>query len=145
MSFTFSQTVLFQHCDPAGIVFYPRYFEMLNATVETWFARRLGHSFALLHGAMGSSVPTAQIQVTFVAPSRLGEDLDLALQLVRLGRSSADLRVDVTCAGAMRLRIASTLVHVAAATLRPAPWPEALRRMMEADCTPEMAPQASAG
>ncbi|MEL6103010.1 MAG: acyl-CoA thioesterase, partial [Pseudomonadota bacterium] len=28
MSFQFLQKVLFKHCDPAGIVFYPRYFEM---------------------------------------------------------------------------------------------------------------------
>ena len=37
MAFTVTQRVRFQHCDPAGIVFYPRYFEMLNATIEEWF------------------------------------------------------------------------------------------------------------
>src|SRR5260370_493059 len=31
--------VLFRHCDPAGIVFYPRYFEMVNDLVEEWFDR----------------------------------------------------------------------------------------------------------
>ena len=30
--------VRFQHCDPAGIVFYPRYFEMISQSVEEWFA-----------------------------------------------------------------------------------------------------------
>ena len=34
MAFVFPQKVRFQHCDPAGIVFYPRYFEMLNTTIE---------------------------------------------------------------------------------------------------------------
>ncbi|CPO21707.1 4-hydroxybenzoyl CoA thioesterase [Bordetella pertussis] len=28
--------VRFRHCDPAGIVFYPRYFEMINDFVEEW-------------------------------------------------------------------------------------------------------------
>ena len=28
----------FNHCDPAGIVFYPRYFEMTNSVVENFFA-----------------------------------------------------------------------------------------------------------
>ena len=32
--FTAEMTVAFRHCDPAGIVFYPRYFEMINDFVE---------------------------------------------------------------------------------------------------------------
>ena len=33
MRFTMPQKVQFKHCDPAGIVFYPRYFELLNDTL----------------------------------------------------------------------------------------------------------------
>ena len=29
--------VQFAHCDPAGIVFYARYFEIINEVVEDWF------------------------------------------------------------------------------------------------------------
>ena len=36
----------FNHCDPAGIVFYPRYFEMTNSVVENFFADVVGRSFA---------------------------------------------------------------------------------------------------
>lgn len=39
------QTVRFQHCDPAGIVFCPRDYEMLNLTVERFFERKHGPSF----------------------------------------------------------------------------------------------------
>ena len=42
------QVVRFGHCDPAGIVFFPRYFEMLNELVEDWFAQALGLPFAVL-------------------------------------------------------------------------------------------------
>ena len=38
MPFTLTHTVRFGDCDPAAIVFYPRYYEMLNATIEEWFA-----------------------------------------------------------------------------------------------------------
>ena len=31
--------VRFADCDPAGIVFYPRYFEMFNGLVDVWFRR----------------------------------------------------------------------------------------------------------
>ena len=38
--------VEFNHCDPAGIVFYPRYFEMTNSVVEIFFREVVRHSYA---------------------------------------------------------------------------------------------------
>ena len=37
--------IRFTHCDPAGIVFYPRYFELINGVVEDCCAQGLGMSF----------------------------------------------------------------------------------------------------
>ena len=84
--------VEFNHCDPAGIVFYPRYFEMTNAAVESLFRDGLRHPFARLM-AEGAGVPTARIEVDFRAPSRLGDRLDLAVDVVALGRSSVTFRI----------------------------------------------------
>ena len=123
----------FQHCDPAGIIFYPRYFEMLNATIEEWFATRLGLDFAEIHGPMRGGVPTAALRADFRAPSRLGETLDFALTPVRLGRSSCELRVAVSCGGEPRVEFASTLVWIGMDDGRPRPWPEDLRaRILQA-------------
>ena len=47
--FTVERRVRFADCDAAGIVFFPRYFEMLNGVVEDWFAGPLGASFRELH------------------------------------------------------------------------------------------------
>jgi acyl-CoA thioesterase FadM len=85
MAFTYPQRVRFQHCDPAGIVFFPRYFEMVNATVEEWFATRLDLPFSEMHGPTHGGVPTATIRADFTAPSRLGEMLDWTLVPRRLG------------------------------------------------------------
>ena len=49
MLFTTTVQVRFADVDPAGIVFYPRYFEMLNGAVEDWFAQQLGLDFATMH------------------------------------------------------------------------------------------------
>jgi hypothetical protein len=57
MSFVLEMPVRFAHIDAAGIVFYPRYFEMLNATVEEWFAMRTGCAFAELHLERRLGVP----------------------------------------------------------------------------------------
>ena len=133
--FVHRQKVLFQHCDPAGIVFYPRYFEMVNATVETWFDAALGHAFERMHGEMDAAVPTARIEATFSAPSRHGDLLDFALRLERLGRSSADIAIAARCGAQTRLRLTATLVFVRKAAMRSAPWPPplaaALRRALD--------------
>ena len=57
--FTTERRVRFADCDAAGIVFFPRYFEMLNGVVEDWFAGPLQTSFRELHVDRQVSVPTA--------------------------------------------------------------------------------------
>ncbi|HET9068425.1 MAG TPA: thioesterase family protein [Amaricoccus sp.] len=127
MAFTTTHIVRFQHCDPAEIVFYPRYYEMLNATIEEWFETRLGASFAEIHGAMGMGVPTIAQETRYLRPSRLGERLDFTLTPVRLGGSSLTLSVEAACAGEPRVSFTTTLVWYAKADGRPRPWPDRLR------------------
>ena len=123
--------VMFQHCDPHGIVFYPRYFEMVNTVVETWFDEALGYSFARMQLSDGRGVPLVAVKAQFPAISRLGEVLDMALEVIRLGRSSADLRVSATCDGEVRLKVEATMVLVDKAAGRSMPWPHGLREAME--------------
>jgi 4-hydroxybenzoyl-CoA thioesterase len=125
--FVHTLKVGFQHCDPAGIVFYPRYFEMLNATIEAWFETRLRLGFAEIHGPMRRSVPTRRLEADFSAPARLGDVLDFSLSPRRIGGSSCDLRLTARCDGAHRATFTSTLVWVNADTGRPERWPDALR------------------
>lgn len=120
--------VMFKDCDPARIVFYPRYFEMLNDTVECFFDEVLGCPFEALH--MGHAVPTARIETVFLAPSRLGDWLEIALECKRLGRSSLDLAFAARCGDEMRLTAASTIVHVGPEG-RSVPWPDGLRKVLE--------------
>jgi 4-hydroxybenzoyl-CoA thioesterase len=120
--FVYPMKVLFHHCDPAGIVFYPRYFEMINMVVEAWFDERLGLSFEAMH-AEGAAVPTARIEIAFAAPSRHGDRLEFRLRPTRLGRTSLDLAIGAVCGAEARLEMTATLVFVAKPGMRPAPWP----------------------
>jgi 4-hydroxybenzoyl-CoA thioesterase len=131
--FTLQQKVRFQHCDPAGIVFYPRYFEMINATVEEWFAQRLGVPFETLHGPLGAAVPTASIKVDFHAPSRLGDVLEFRLTPTRIGRSSVGLSIEAYCGAEKRLSMESTLVFTKEGAGKPDSWPEDLRARISRD------------
>lgn len=124
--FTTERRVRFADCDAAGIVFFPRYFEMLNGVVEDWFAGPIEASFRELHINRQVSVPTAAVEARFIAPSRLEDDLTFTLTVTRLGRSSCSLRHRITAGGALRFESRQTLVYVGA-SLKPEPWPDALR------------------
>ena len=123
--------IRFGDCDAAGIVFYPRYFEMVNNTVEDWFAGPLAHSFKKLHLEDLTSIPTVRFEVDFVNVSRLEDQLDFSLMVDRLGTSSCRLRIQAHCHGELRIDVRQTIVFVDMNTMAPAPWPDDLRAKME--------------
>jgi 4-hydroxybenzoyl-CoA thioesterase len=123
MTFTFPQKVLFKHCDPAGIVFFPRYFEMMNDCVEIFFDH-IGHPFENMHEDGG--VPTGKIEARFHAPSRHGDHLLLELTGQRISRSTFDFTIKTSCAGQPRMSYAATLVFIDAQG-KSTPWTDDLR------------------
>lgn len=112
MSFSRDIQIRFQHCDPAGIVFYPRYFEMVNQMVEDWFAECLGLPFQTMHLEQGLGVPTVHVACDFVRASRIGDVLTFNLRLVDVGRKSFRLEVVAGRSGETRLKATVTLVCV---------------------------------
>lgn len=133
MAFRTQRKVRFQHCDPAGIVFYPRYFEMINSVVEDWFEEVVQHDFNLLHIETGTGVPTAAIDTQFHAPSRLGELLNFELMVQSVGRSSVTIQIVAYCGEQKRLASDSTLVFVDLSSGKPMPWTEAIRQHITVD------------
>lgn len=136
MPFETSTKVRFAHVDGASIVFYPRYFEMLNGAVEDWFAQALGADFHAMHVERDIGVPTVQISAEFLAPSTLGEDLTIIITPERIGRSSCAYSVVFSAAGQVRLRATGTLVCMNLTTQKSVPWPEDIRARMEQDLVP---------
>lgn len=124
--FTSERRVRFADCDAAGIVFFPRYFEMLNGVVEDWFAGPLEASFRELHVNRHVSVPTAAVEARFIAPSRLEDVLNFALSVTRLGGASCTLRHRISAGADLRFEAIQTIVYVGE-SLKPEPWPDALR------------------
>lgn len=126
------QTVRFQHCDPAGIVFYPRYYEMLNLTVERFFEHQLGYSFNKLHHELSVTVPTVRIETDFLDASYLEDVLQFQMTLDRIGRSSLGFQIECKCREEVRLRALITLVCIDFNAKKATPWPEVLRAKIEA-------------
>lgn len=137
MPFVFRTPIRFAHVDAAGIVFYPRYFEMLNAAFEDWVADVAGVDFATLHLGRRIGTPMVTVEATFEQPGRLGEMLDIALVLTRLGKSSLTIEARFTVDGAPRLRAGLTSVCMDLETARAMPWPEEMRARMEPMVAPD--------
>ncbi|WP_265502147.1 acyl-CoA thioesterase [Paracoccus beibuensis] len=125
---TYRRTIAieFCHCDPAGIVFYPRYAEMVNHMVENFFLEEVGHGFGSMMAA-GQGMPTVRLEIDFRKPSRLGDRLEWTLEVEHLGRTSARFRVTAED----RLEARSTVVWMAR-NFTPSPWPDDIRRVLEA-------------
>ena len=126
--FSTDVTVRFGDCDPAGIVFYPRYFEMFNTLVEDWCAQALGVSFRELHMERGLGLPTVHVETSFVAASELGEVLRAELRVQKIGGASVTLQVRLAGpAGEDRVRASLVLALMNLKERRAVPIPEPLR------------------
>lgn len=123
-------TIRFSHCDPAGIVFFPRYFTMLNDLVEEWVTHGLGIPYAELLGRRRIGLPTVSLNTQFTAVSRMGDVVTMGLTLVHLGRSSLRLNVGCRQGNEQRMMAEQVLVATDLSTHRPIALPDDLRRAM---------------
>src|SRR5690606_26966613 len=80
-------------CDPAGIVFYPRYFEMFDTCTSLLFERALGmtkFSFLKHYDVLG--YPMVETRGRFVLPTRYGDDVVIETTASAIRRSSFDIQ-----------------------------------------------------
>jgi 4-hydroxybenzoyl-CoA thioesterase len=131
-AFTRSVPVRFSHCDPAGIVYFPHYFDMFNGLIEDWYGEELGYDFAGL--VMGSryGFPFVHIECDFKVPSRMGDVIDLTLLVERIGRSSLGIAIVCHRDGVERLRARMVTAMMSLATHSAVPLPDDLRDRLEA-------------
>lgn len=120
----------FNHCDPAGIVFYPRYFEMVNSVIENFFADVVGRSFASMHNGASNGVPTVAMEAVFQKPSRLGDKVRFSLRVEKVGGSSVRLVIQGSGPDGLRLQATMTLAWIEG--MKAAPWPNEMRAALEA-------------
>ncbi|MDN3519491.1 thioesterase family protein [Aquisalimonas lutea] len=124
--------IRFGDTDPAGIVFYPRYFEFFQVAVEDWFNHWLGIDYADHILRSGNGLPAVASDCRFLHPSRLGELLEIEVRITHLGRSSLHLAFTGYVSGELRVQGHTVLVNTDLATDRSYPFTGALRQRLEA-------------
>jgi len=133
--------VRFGHCDPASIVFYPRYFEMIAALVEDWFEDGLEASAPGLMYHRGIVTPTVHFTVDFLNAAWFGDRLTFNLWVKKIGRTSCELLIEASHQGKMAMRVKQVLVFALERTRRATPIaPDIVKRMKRYLHTTERAP-----
>ncbi|HJZ34515.1 MAG TPA: acyl-CoA thioesterase [Hyphomicrobiaceae bacterium] len=76
-------------CDPAGIVFYPRYFEWFDASTILLFEKATGmKKIEMLAKHGGAGLALLEARAVFKLASHYGEDLEVESQVTEFRRSS---------------------------------------------------------
>ncbi|AWI74457.1 4-hydroxybenzoyl-CoA thioesterase [Parazoarcus communis] len=130
VEFIARRQVRFSDCDPAGIVFFPNYFRMLNGVVEDWWAH-LGKPWTELVTVRRIGTPTFRLDTEFVQPSKFGELLDFHLTVEKLGNTSLVLHHVVIGADTARMRARQVLVATSLDTHKAIPWPDDVRQAIQ--------------
>jgi 4-hydroxybenzoyl-CoA thioesterase len=123
--------ILFSHCDPAGIVYFPRFFDLLHTAMEDWFTFGLEERFADFIMQKKLGIPTVGTKVDFVSPARFGDLLKIELRVAKLGSSSIDLAIDSYVAGRPCFKARHTVCVFSQETFKAVPIPAELRARME--------------
>lgn len=121
--FVMRQRLRFADCDPAGIAYYPRYLALCDGVIEEWTEQVVGVSRHRLHFELNMGLPTVELAADFTAMSRLGDWLDYALTVDKIGRSSVDLRMKISCDGERRFGVRYKQVLVDMVRQKGAAWP----------------------
>ena len=132
MKFSVDYLIRFQHCDPAGIVFYPHYFVMMNSIVEDWFAQGLECSFSELNITRKEGIPLVHTECDFISPSQIGDNVIFDLSVLHIGNSSFSLNVTGHVDEKERLRAKLILTYVSLGKkMKSIPIPDDIRSKME--------------
>jgi 4-hydroxybenzoyl-CoA thioesterase len=134
--FSVEYPILFSHCDPAGIVYFPRLFDLLHRAMEDWFTFGLEERFADFIMAKRLGVPAVGTRVDFVGPARFGDLLRIELRVLKLGRSSIELGIDSFVGERPCFKAHHTICCFSQQTVKAVPIPDDLRARMEAYVVP---------
>jgi len=130
MKFSRERLIRFAHCDPAGIVYFVHFFDMISQTVEDWFAEVLGTSYQALHVENRIGFPIVNTQCEFVRPCHFGDTLAIELAIARLGGSSIEFAARGLVKGEEKFRARHKVAMISLDTYKALPIPDDMRRKM---------------
>ena len=123
----------FGDVDYARVLYYPRLLHYCHVAMEGFFGEVTGNSYAHLLGERKIGFPTVHLDVTYKSPLRYGTTVRMQVCVLRVGRSSLDLRYRELGDGesGSRAEVLATVVCVNMDTFRSVPIPDDVRPVLE--------------
>ena len=124
-SHTHRLRVRYGECDPQGVVFNAHYFAYFDiALTELWREAAGGYA-----GMMDDGIDLQVVEATarYKAPARFDDELDLTIEVTRLGTTSMVTAITVRRAGELLVEGELAHVFVDTATYTKTPIPDRLR------------------
>ena len=92
-AFSTPRLIRFSHCDPAGIVYTPRFVDLMNGAVEDFFPGALGLDYYRFIRDEKVGLGYAKLDCDFFRPGLMGDRLVFSVVVGRIGGASATLTV----------------------------------------------------
>jgi 4-hydroxybenzoyl-CoA thioesterase len=122
--FTVKKLVRMQHCDAAGIVFTPQYFNLFTEVLEDWWSDGIGVSFDKMLNKFQRAIPLKKAEAEFLKPSRLGDELVFSLSVSELGKASIKVLIEAKQDEILRCFVVLTMVQVNTENFKIITWSE---------------------
>jgi 4-hydroxybenzoyl-CoA thioesterase len=107
-------TIEWSQCDPAGIVFNSRFFELFDASTWLMFQAALGvkpHELAMTFDIVG--IPLVDVRANFLKPIKFGDVVDIVSKVTEFRRSSFDIEHRFSVNGVLAVEGEETRVWAA--------------------------------
>jgi 4-hydroxybenzoyl-CoA thioesterase len=104
-------TIEWGQCDPAGIVFNSRFFEIFDTSTWQLFEAALGvrpHELVTAFGIMG--IPLVDVRANFLKPIKFGDVVDMTSRVSEFRRSSFDVEHRLSVGGELAVEGGETRV-----------------------------------
>jgi YbgC/YbaW family acyl-CoA thioester hydrolase len=129
--FTTTILVRFGDLDAAGIAYYPNLVNFLHEAFEDFFAGHVGRPYPEVYRE-GIGFPTVKVEMEFLRPVHYGDQVEIQVEVERVGRSSVQIAYRGSVRGNPVFRARNIAVVVDMKSFRPMALPPWLRERFEA-------------
>jgi 4-hydroxybenzoyl-CoA thioesterase len=139
LTFTRATRIEWGDCDPAGIIFYARYYDIFDVSTTMMLEHALGMNkieYLKAYDFLGH--PLAETRARFLRPTRFGDEVAIETAVVACGRSSFKIEHKLTKAGTLSVEGYETRVWVGH-------HPNDPRRMKSQPLPPDVVAKLKAG
>ena len=139
LTFTRTTRIEWGDCDPAGIIFYARYYDIFDVSTTMMLEHALGMNkieYLKAYDFLGH--PLAETRARFLRPTRFGDEVAIETAVVACGRSSFKIEHKLTKAEMLCVEGSETRVWVGR-------HPDDPRRMKSRPLPPDLAAKLKAG